>query len=157
MKTLIRGLAAMLLVLLAACSSAPIQQRMNERLALYTAAAGAPVRSFRFLELYSWEALGDSNLAVYTRPNEAWLLDLDGPCPNLTFANAIAITSFANEVSARFDKVIAGRSIPCIIGQIRPIDVSKLKKALKEQHEIRSAPRPEQVGAPPPAAAGSGN
>lgn len=149
MKTPIRAaLAACMLGLLAACSSTPVGQRQAERDAIYEAAAGAPVKSFRYLDLYSWEALGDHSLAVYTRPSEAWLLDLDGPCPNLQFVNAIAITSFASEVSARFDKVVAGRGIPCIIGQIRPIDVKRLKKALKEQREIHSMPRTDRVAAP---------
>ena len=51
---------AALLLLLAACSNVPYAQRAGERQAAYAAAAGEPVRSFRFFTLYSWEALGNN-------------------------------------------------------------------------------------------------
>ena len=64
-------------------------QRESQRQAAYQAATGAPVRSFRFFgSLYSWEPLGNQQLAVYTRPNQAWLLDVPG-CNELPFATAI--------------------------------------------------------------------
>lgn len=64
---------------LGACSSVPYAQRQATRLVEYTAAAGAPVSSFRFFTtLWSWEPLGDTQLAVYTQPNQAWLLDVGG-------------------------------------------------------------------------------
>ena len=47
-----------LAVLLAACSSVPYAQRLQQRQAAYVAAAGAPVRSFRLVfghSIYSWE------------------------------------------------------------------------------------------------------
>src|SRR6185437_3458404 len=80
-------MAVALAATLGACSSVPYAQRMAQRQAAYAAAAGAPVRSFHYFDLYSWEPLGDSQLAVYAQPNRAWLLDV-GPCPNLEFANA---------------------------------------------------------------------
>ena len=48
---------------------------------------------------------GDSALAVWTRPSEAYLLELSGPCPDLSYA-AIGLTSSMGRVSSRFDKVL---------------------------------------------------
>jgi hypothetical protein len=135
-------LVTLLAMLLAACASAPYAQRRSERQAAYAAAAGAPVRSFRFFSLYSWEPLSDSQLAVYTQPNEAWLLDLGGACPQLSFANSIGITSNLDQVMVKFDRVLAGRgNFPCTIMQIRPVDVKQLKAVQQQQRQIKSEPR----------------
>ncbi|MEW9572061.1 DUF6491 family protein [Rhodanobacter sp. Si-c] len=130
-----------LVAVLAACSSVPYAQRVAQRQAAYAAAAGAPVRSFHFFNLYSWEPLGDSQVAIYTQINRAWLLDVS-PCQNLGFTNAIGLTSFAGEVSVNFDKVLVGRGYPpCFISKIRPIDVAKLKLEQQAQREINAEPR----------------
>jgi len=133
--------ALMLGLLCAGCSSVPYAQRMSERQAAYAAAAGAPVRSFNFFSLYSWEPLSDTELAVYTQPNKAWLLDLGG-CQDLLFVNSIGLTSSINQVMVGFDKVLTGRrNFPCTITQIRPIDVKSLKLAQQKQRQIESAAR----------------
>lgn len=128
-------------LLCAGCSSVPYAQRMSERQAAYAAAAGVPVRSFHFFSLYSWEPLSNTELAVYTQPNKAWLLDLGG-CQDLLFVNSIGLTSNINQVMVGFDKVLTGRrSFPCTITQIRPIDVKSLKLAQQKQRQIESAAR----------------
>ena len=136
-----------LTVSLAACSSVPYAQRMSNRQAAYAAAAGDPVRSFRFFNLSSWEPLGNSQLAVYTRPNEAWLLTVSGPCPDLDFTNVIGLTSILHEVSVNFDKVLTGRTFPCFISQIRPVNTAKLKAVEHEQRKIEEAERPKDSAA----------
>jgi hypothetical protein len=137
-----------LVAVLAACSSVPWAQRQQQRQAAYASAAGAPVRSFHFFSLWSWEPLGDSQVVVYTRPSEAWLLDLDGTCQNLQFTQAIGLTSSSGTVFSRFDKVLTGRPyIPCMITQIRPVDLQQLRVAQETQRKIEAAPRE------PPAAA----
>lgn len=134
-------MAVALAATLSACSSVPYAQRMAQRQAAYAAAAGAPVRHFHFFSLYSWEPLGDSQVAVYTQPNRAWLLDV-GPCPNLAFANAIGLTSYMGDVSINFDKVLTGRNYPpCLISKIRPVDVAKLRLEQQAQRKIESEPR----------------
>jgi len=131
----------MLGLLCAGCSSVPYAQRMSERQAAYAAAAGAPVRSFHFFSLYSWEPLSDTELAVYTQPNKAWLLDLGG-CQELLFVNSIGLTSNLNQVMVGFDKVLTGRrNFPCTVTQIRPVDVKSLKLAQQKQRQIESAAR----------------
>ena len=130
-----------LALLTAGCSSVPYAQRTEQRQAAYAAAAGAPVRSFSYFSLYSWEPLSDTQLAVYTRPNQAWLLDLAG-CQDLMFTNSIALTSSINQVTVGFDKVVTGRNnIPCRISGIRPIDVKSLKVAQEKQRKIEAAAR----------------
>lgn len=135
--------AATLMLLLTACSSVNLARRESDRKAAYNAAAGAPVSHFRFFDLYSWEPLGDSALAVYTRPREAWLLDLYASCRNLRFAQSIGLTSNIHQVSVRYDKVLTGPAeVPCTIAKIRPVDVAKLKAVQQEQRKIEAEPRP---------------
>ncbi|MEO7068448.1 MAG: DUF6491 family protein [Rhodanobacter sp.] len=140
------ALAGVACSLLVACSSVPYAQRVQARQAAYNAAAGAPVTHFNFSSLYSWESLGDTQLAVYTRPNTAWLLDVPPYCPQLDYRNTIALTSKLNQVSINFDKVLTGSPIACTIKQIRPVDVGRLRVLQQEQHKIESKPRPVQSG-----------
>lgn len=140
-------------VLLAACESVHYAQRLQQRQQAYASAAGAPVRSFRLIfgeQIYSWEPLSDTQLVIYTLPSKAYLLDV-WPCNNLTFTNFIGLTSFASEVQTGFDKVLTGRPyIPCIIKQIRPIDLAKFKLEQKSQRHIDSVPRDNDGDAPTP-------
>lgn len=118
--------------------------RMEARSQAYEVAAGAPVDSFRYFNLWSWEPLSDHQLAVYTRANEAWLIDLDGRCRNLEFTNHIGLTSSASEVSSRFDRVITGPADqPCFIKQIRPVNIAKLDAPQAgKPREVEETPRP---------------
>lgn len=140
-------------VVLAACSSVPYGQRLQQRQQAYSAAAGAPVRSFRLVlgaSIYSWEPLSDTQLVVYTLPTRAFLLDV-WPCNNLTFTNGIGLTSFAQEVQAGFDKVLTGRGyVPCMIKQIRPVDLARLKLEKEAQRHVDSMPRDNANQTPPP-------
>ena len=89
---------------------------------------------FRYYgSISGWTPLGDEAVAIWSRPNEAWLLDLAGPCQDLDYAQAITVSDTFGQVSARFDKVtVLGRSamnMPCQIRQIRPLDVKAIKQA----------------------------
>lgn len=137
-------------LVLAACASTGMSD--SDKLALYQANAGEPVQSFRFLgRLNSWTALGDSAVAVWTRPQEAWLLGLSGACPDLPYSHSIAVTSSMNRVHVGFDKVRplgGGQSmtIPCQIREIRPLDVSAIREAerdMREGGEVVDQPREE--------------
>ena len=109
--------------------------------ALYREHAGAPVDRFQYFgSIDGWTPLGDSALALWTRPNQAYLLELQGRCQDLDFAQAISVTNQMGSVHRRFDKVIVlgqqSIKIPCFIDRILPLDVKALKQA---QKEIRSA------------------
>jgi hypothetical protein len=141
---------------LAACASVPYPQRLQQRQQAYEAAAGAPVRSFRliFNGIYSWEPLSDTQLVVYTQPTKAYLLDV-WPCNNLTFTNGIGLTSFANQVQTGFDKVFTGRGyVPCMIKQIRPVNLAQFKLEKESQRHVDSLQR--DSGNPAPASSTGG-
>jgi hypothetical protein len=131
------------LAALAGCATNPAQ-RDADKLALYTAHAGAPVDSFRYYgSINGWTPLGDEAIALWSRPSEAWLLDLSGPCQDLDYARAITVTNTFGRVSARFDKVLVlGRSaidIPCVIRQIRPLNVKAIRQAERDARATTQA------------------
>lgn len=141
--------AVMAAALLGGCATVG-KLSSGERLELYRAHAGEPVRDFRYFgSLNGWTELGDSSLAVWTRPSEAWLLDLGGPCMDLAYAPAITVTNMMGRVSARFDRVIVhgGNSdmrVPCRIESIRPLDVKALRTSEKELREAKVEARSEE-------------
>ncbi|WP_202843919.1 DUF6491 family protein [Luteimonas saliphila] len=139
------------LLALAGCAS-DAGLRDSEKLALYANHAGEPVTSFRYFgSLNGWTPLGDSALAVWTRPSEAWLLELQGRCQDLAFAPAIGLTNQMGRVHARFDKVIVrgggAMGMPCHIGQIRPLDVKAIRATEKELREASVEEREAEDGA----------
>lgn len=118
----------------AGCATAGMSDA--DKLAMYRDHAGEPVGSFNYFgRINGWTSLGDSALAVWTKPSEAWLLDLYGPCQGLEYTPVISLTSQFNRVSAKFDKVVAHGSdsieIPCRIDEIRPLDVKAIRQAEK--------------------------
>jgi hypothetical protein len=144
MKPVFAVLAAALV--LSGCAT-DARLRDADRLALYRQHAGEPVPSFRYsLSINGWTSLGDSALAIWTRPNQAYLLTLSGTCPDLDFATAISLTHQFRTVHARFDRVVplgsTGMTIPCQIREIRPLDVAAIKEAQREMRaDVREAPR----------------
>ncbi|WP_312369866.1 DUF6491 family protein [Stenotrophomonas sp.] len=143
--------AAMLAATLAGCATTG-KLSSDERLQLYRSHAGAPVNSFKYFgSLNGWTELGDSALAVWTRPNEAWLLNLGGPCMDLSYAPAITVTNMMGQVSVRFDRVIVHGSgpmahVPCRIDSIQPLDVKALRASEKEMREAKIAERAADQG-----------
>jgi hypothetical protein len=110
----------------------------------YTDYAGEPVKSFYMSNFDGWSAVSKDQLVVWSGMNKAYLLTVTGYCPDLQFANAIAVTSTANTVD-RFEKVIVGRD-RCLINEIRPLDTKQLKadrKLLREQMK-KPAPVPPE-------------
>jgi hypothetical protein len=121
--------------LLAGCATGP---KLD-----YTDYAGEPVRSFYMSSFDGWTVVSKDRLVVWTGLNKAYLLTVTGYCPDLQYANAIAVTSTASTVD-KFEKVIVGRD-RCFINEIRPLDTKQMKedrKLLREQMK-----KPE--GAPP--------
>ncbi|MFT3898235.1 MAG: DUF6491 family protein [Thermomonas sp.] len=130
---------------LVSCASTPEKQASDAaQQALYRNHAGQPVRSFHFFgRIDSWTPLDDKTVVIWTRMNEAWLLDLSGPCNGLQYTPMIGLTSTGSTVSARFDKILVRDNnpvnIPCVISEIRPIDVPALKAAQREAREAKKA------------------
>ncbi len=140
--------AAILACLVAFAASACATDRISDadRLQMYRAHAGAPVPSFQYFgRLDGWTPLGDEALAVWTKPSEVYLLELNGRCVDLDFAQAISLTNQSGRVYSRFDKVLVLGSgtnqIPCWIKDIRPVDVKALRQAEKERREAQTVER----------------
>jgi len=106
----------------------------------YTEYAGEPVKSFYMNDFDGWTSVSKDQIVVWSGINKAYLIKVTGYCPDLQFANAIAVTSTANTVD-KFEKVIVGRD-RCFINEIRPIDTKQMKadrKLLREQEKQASA------------------
>ena len=149
MKKLISGLA--MAMALGACSSTRLSDA--ETLALYKAHAGEQVKDFQYFDqINGWSPLGDSALAVWTKPSQAYLLELYGPCTDLDFAPAISLSNMMSRVSARFDSVYvhgggsSSMRMPCRIETIRPLDVKALKQAQKNLREAKLVEREAAAG-----------
>jgi hypothetical protein len=123
------------LLLVSACAtSAP--QPENAQLTLYRAHAGAPVPTFKYFgrgHVESWKPFGDRALAVWTHPNEAYLIDLDSSCMDLDRATSIEFTSHAGVVGTSDDVLVRypGTHLPCRIETIRPLDTAALREGGK--------------------------
>jgi hypothetical protein len=118
--------SALVAASLAGCATGP---KLN-----YVEYAGEPVKSFYLGNFDGWNAVSRDQLVVWSGFNKAYLLKIAGYCPDLQFANAIAITSTASTVD-KFEKVIVGRD-RCLINEIRPLDTKQMKedrKLLREQ------------------------
>lgn len=161
MKRPIRITLALSLAALAAACASTSKLSDSERYTLYREHAGEPIKSFRYFgDINGWTPLDDAALVVWTRPSEAYLLDLYGPCQDLDFAQSIALTNLMGEVSARFDKVIvAGTSsmrIPCRIEEIRKVDVKALRQTERDLRGAAMTAREDdgaKAGMPNPASA----
>jgi hypothetical protein len=157
----IAGLSAALL--LGACTSSssksdagsgtPAQQ---QALARYTTYAGPSLSQFTWLgQFYSWEALSKDQLAVWTTPNEAYLLKVWPSC-DLRFSGlGIGISSTAKTIYSGLDSVVVrsgGRPLTCPIDSIRKIDVQRMRAELHQP-----PPNPTPPENPTPAIPTPGN
>ncbi len=128
-KPVLRVLAVVATVLLlAACATRGSAGRDAAALERFEAAAGEPVDSFRFVHLQGFSTLGDEHIAIWTRPREAFLLRVDGPCSDLGWTPFIGLSSSLGRVHVRFDRLHVGRD-RCRIAEIRPIDVAVLRES----------------------------
>lgn len=120
-------------VLLAGCATGP---KLN-----YSEYAGEPVSSFYMSNFDGWSAVSKDQLVVWAGMNKAYLLTIEGYCPDLQYAHAVAVTSTGNTVD-KFEKVIVGKD-RCFIKEIRPLDVKQMKEDRKilrdEQKEARQS------------------
>lgn len=137
--------------LLAACASSP-QMTREERIEWYRANAGEPVRSFFYSgHLRGWTALDERSIALWTRSNEAYLLEFFPRCPDLAFASTITISHQIGRVNAGFDSVTVRRAsggiggVRCRIETIRPIDTSVVKEPVRNLRDAELVERDPSV------------
>ncbi|MCS4279634.1 DUF6491 family protein [Stenotrophomonas rhizophila] len=139
---------------LAACASTG-RLSTAQKLDLYRAHAGPPQQDMPLYgSLSGWTELGDSALAVWTRPSEGYLLELAGPCQGLDYAPAIGLTSRVGRVSARFDKVLVRdptpgpMNMPCFISSIRKLDTKALRSSEQALRQAQLQEREEGQQSP---------
>lgn len=91
----------------AVTETAPIPQGVYQQVKSFSALGG----------LYSFEPIDNETLIVWRTPFDPYLVKLEYPSIDLKFAHGIAIQSFSNRVTSRFDGVwIRGIKYP--IGSI---------------------------------------
>ena len=137
MKTLLVSLLA------AASLTACATNRMNDtdRLAMYQANAGEPVRQIRYRNAMGWDRVDGSHVLLNMRPTEAWLLELSGNCLDWGGGSpGVQILSNSDWIVSKFDRLKAVASpVTCRIEEIRPIDVAGLRAAQKSATDQASA------------------
>ncbi len=121
--------------------------RDEERLTLYRNHAGEPVDSIQYTGSYNgWTPLSDGAFALWTRPSQAWLVELYSPCSEIDYADTIGFRDTNGRLSARFDQVyVSSRSlipISCTIKEIRPLDVKAIRIAEKDARAKRQVEAP---------------
>jgi hypothetical protein len=143
-KLLIALIASQLVV---ACASSP-QMTREERIEWYRANAGEPVRSFFYSgHLRGWTALDERSIALWTRSNEAFLLEFFPRCPDLAFASTITVSHQIGRVNAGVDSVTVRRAsggiggVRCRIETIRPIDTRVVKEAQRDLQDAELVAR----------------
>ncbi|MBN8211608.1 MAG: hypothetical protein J0M09_01660 [Xanthomonadales bacterium] len=152
-------LSALLLVSASSGCASSGGFRDAERLTLYRTHAGEPVDSIQYTGHYNgWTPLGDGVFALWTRPSQAWLVELYSPCNEIEYADTIGFRDTNGRLSARFDQVYVGSHslipISCTIKEIRPLDVKAIRTAEKDARGKRQVE--DSPVAPVPEAPASG-
>ncbi len=102
-----------------------------DRLAIYQAHAGAPVKQIRNYQAMGWDRIDGEHILLNMRPKETWLLQLSGNC--LDWGNGspfLTLSSQTGWVMAKFDRVnVKGAPMSCRIEEIRPVDVQAVRAA----------------------------
>lgn len=131
-----------LAALLSSCAGNRAGERQQTRLDLAESLAGGTVDSIRYHRVQNWEPLSEDRLIIWTRNTEAWLLDVQRPCPELPWAQAISIPTASRQIHARFDSVHV-RGQRCRITRIRGLDA----RALREGGDMRQLdPAQDEAG-----------
>lgn len=130
-RLLALGLA---LAMSSACGAQGLQ-RNSDPLAKYDGYIGEPVKSFNAFRIDSWQPVDKDELILWTGINTAYLIKVTGFCPDLPFAQSIAVDNkgIGNTIST-YDYIIVRRD-RCPIEQINPINVKQYKADRKADQE----------------------
>jgi hypothetical protein len=127
MKTLFVSLLAV--ASLTACAT----NRMSDtdRLAMYRANAGEPVKQIRYFNAMGWDRVDDQHVVLNMRPRESWLVKVSGPCLDWGSGSpTLRLSSTGPYVTPKLDRILTdGSPVSCRIEEIRPIDVAGLRAA----------------------------
>ena len=127
MKTLLVPLLAV--ASLTACAT----NRMSDtdRLAMYQASAGEPVKQIRFYNAMGWDRVDDQHVVLNMRPRESWLVKVSGPCLDWGSGSpTLQLSTTGPYVTPKLDRILTnGSPVSCRIEEIRPINVAALRAA----------------------------
>ena len=127
------GWLLLILASIGACSAPPRKQSDGRELERYMTYAGEPITSFSMLGgLDNWQSLSRDKVVIWTRPNEAYLLTVQLPCSDLSFAQRIGVTSTGTTVSQGLDFVKV-REQKCTIAEIRPLDYRRMQEDARQK------------------------
>lgn len=135
-------LAIVAALAVAGCASNAPRLTNQQDQALYRAHAGEPVKSFRYFgRIRQWETVGDSGVAVWTRPDTAFLLDVSQGCLDLEWSPSLSMTTERDRVQVGFNDILVQRTGDkavkrCRIQAIRPLDVEGLRNAQKQLADL---------------------
>ena len=135
-KTLVPLLATLVL---AGCATTRMSE--TEKLAFYEGHAGEPVKDIRYRNPIGWDKIDDQHLLLNMKPNEAWLIEVSGPCLDYGSASpTIIIDASFNRLSVGFDRIkVPGNPISCRVEEIRPVDVAAVREARKAMAQASGA------------------
>jgi hypothetical protein len=126
----------------AGCASDAPRLTNQQDQALYRTYAGKPVKSFPYFGgIRQWETVGDSGVAVWTRPDTAFLLDVSQGCLDLEWSPSLSMTTEHDRVHVGFNDILVQRTGDkavkrCRIQAIRPLDVKGLRNAQKQLADL---------------------
>ena len=114
---------------LAACATNRISD--TDRLAIYDAHSGAPVKQIRYYNAMGWDRIDNQHVLLNMRPSETWLLKVSGPCLDWGSSSPVLrLSSSGAYVMAKFDRILTeGSPVSCRIEEIRPVDVKAVRAA----------------------------
>jgi hypothetical protein len=109
----------------------------TQRLALYLAHAGAPVRQIRYFSPMGWDRIDGAHVVLNMRPKENWLLTVPTNCLNWGGGSPfLSINSQMGLLITKFDSIqVAGSPLSCRIDEIRPVDMQAIRSAEKQMRD----------------------
>ncbi|HSD16515.1 MAG TPA: DUF6491 family protein [Thermomonas sp.] len=127
MKTLL--LPFLVVASLTACATSRMSD--TDRLAMYQAHAGEPVKQIRYYDAMGWDRVDDEHVVLSMRPKESWLVKVSGLCLDWGGGSpTLRLSTNGPYVTPKLDRIITvGSPVSCRIEEIRPLDVAGLRAA----------------------------
>ena len=128
---------ALIAVVASGCASGLSRAKSDQVLARYEPYIGEPIDGFTAFRQQSWQPVSRNQLILWANMNDAYLLTITNNCPDLTFSNAIGVSSTASRVS-RFDHVTV-RGDRCLIQKIQPIDMRAYRRDREAREDAQAS------------------
>jgi hypothetical protein len=120
-------------ILLSACGGMA-RRDSQPSLEQYMRYAGPPIQRFSYRNSYSgWQIVDDYKIAMFVG-NDAYLLTVLAPCPQMRLAMFMSITNASSGIVSRFDRVQLDDH-NCLIEEIRQVDYRGMQRDNPQHHE----------------------